>query len=237
MGIFVPVVGLAYDELKRASTMLALRSLFFFLLSSVLFSVVPFDACQAETLRPKVVALAMFEIGEASGDVPGELQAWVERYPMPERIDFPLGKESLFWNADDEVLVALTGGGVTHAATTLMALGLDARFDFSKSYWLVAGIAGGDPEDVSLGTAAWAKWVVDGDLLYEIDAREIPEDWPYGLIPLGAKSPNDISTGWTVDNIVFPLNADLATWAFQLTRDHPVADHPELKAFRANFKG
>jgi len=191
----------------------------------------------AETYAPKVVVMAMFEHGEPTGDKPGELQAWVERYPMPERIPFPLGQIDLHWNADDDVLVVLTGGGVTHATATIMALGTDPRFDFTQSYWLVAGIAGGDPEDVSLGTAAWARWVVDGDLLYEVDAREMPGDWPYGLIPLGAKKPNDISTGWTVDNIVFELNAGLAHWAYGVTKDYPVADHPEMADFRELFVG
>jgi purine nucleoside permease len=35
-----------------------------------------------------------------------------------------------------------------------MALGLDPRFDLTKAYWLVAGIAGIDPADGSLGCAA-----------------------------------------------------------------------------------
>ncbi len=62
-----------------------------------------------------------------------------------------------------------------------MALGMDPRFDLTKAYWLVAGIAGIDPADGSLGSAAWAEWVVDGDIGYEIDAREIPKDWKTGL--------------------------------------------------------
>jgi purine nucleoside permease len=91
--------------------------------------------------------------------------------------------------------------------------------------------------DVSLGTAAWSRSVVDGDLLYEIDAREIPADWPYGLLPLGAKKPNDKADGWTVDVINFPLNEGLAAWAYELTKDHPVADSPGIAEFRAQFKG
>ena len=39
----------------------------------------------------------------------------------------------------------------------IMALGLDPRFDFRNAYWLVAGIAGVDPADASLGSAAWAE--------------------------------------------------------------------------------
>ncbi len=61
---------------------------------------------------------------------------------------------------------------------------MDRRFDFSKAYWLMAGIGGGDPHDVSLGSAVWAEHVIDGDLGYEIDAREIPKDWPTGMVPL-----------------------------------------------------
>ncbi len=184
----------------------------------------------------KVVVLAMYEIGESTGDVPGELQFWVERYPGLEPIEFPMGMREAYVNQDG-VLVALTGGGLTHAATTVTALGLDPRFDFRESYWLIAGIAGVDPADAGLGTAAWARYVVDGDLLKEIDAREIPADWPYGMIPLGAKEPNSLGGGWSVDNIVFTLNPELVQWAYELTREHPVADTPALAEFRAQFEG
>src|ERR1039458_8939557 len=66
---------------------------------------------------------------------------------------------------------------------------LDNRFDFSHTYWLVAGIAGGCPDRVSLGSALWARWVVDADLSYEIDAREIPPDWTTGYLPLRKAQP------------------------------------------------
>jgi len=133
----------------------------------------------------------------------------------------------------------VTGGGIPNATASVMALGLDPRFDLRKSYWLIAGVAGGDPADMSLGSAAWAKHVVDGDLLYEIDAREIPEHWPYGLIPLGAKepadSPEDIATGWTVDTISFSLNEALVDWAYSITRDLELGDSPGIADFRKQF--
>jgi len=183
----------------------------------------------------KVVVVAMYEIGEVTGDTPGEYQFWVERRGL-EPMPFPLGVRDLHLG-DDGVLAVCTGGGVTNATATIMALGLDPRFDLSKSYWVIAGIAGGDPADVSLGTGAWADYVVDGDLLYEIDAREIPDGWPYGLIPLGAKAPNEKDTGWTVDTIVYRLNPDLVAWAYELTRAHPVADSSGIAEFRAQFEG
>ena len=183
----------------------------------------------------KVVVVSMFEKGKPTGDAPGEFQLWIERQKLKE-LPFTMGEYPLYIN-DAGLLAICTGGGITNAATSVMALGVDPRFDLSHAYWLVAGIAGGDPQDVSLGTAAWAKHVVDGDLLYEIDAREIPKEWPYGLLPLGAKKPNDKADGWTVDTISFPLNAALTEWAYALTKDHPVADSAGIKAFRMQFEG
>lgn len=184
----------------------------------------------------KVVVVAMYEIGAITGDAPGEFQLWIEREKLDRVFAFPMGEYELRMN-DQGLLAICTGGGTTNAATSIMALGVDPRFDLGKAYWLIAGIAGGDPLDVSLGTAAWARSVVDGDLLYEIDAREIPADWPYGLLPLGAKKPNDKADGWTVDTINFPLNEQLVQWAYELTKDHPVADTPAIADFRKQFKG
>jgi len=184
----------------------------------------------------KVVVVSMYENGAITGDAPGEMQFWVEREKLDIVQPFPLGEYELRMNQTG-LLAICTGGGITNAATSIMALGMDPRFDLSKAYWLIAGIAGGDPQDVSLGTAAWAQHVVDGDLLYEIDAREIPAQWPYGLLPLGAKQPNDKAEGWTVDTIEFPLNAALAQWAYALTKDHPVVDSPGIASFRRQFVG
>lgn len=188
----------------------------------------------------KVVVVAMFEDGELTGDTPGEFQYWVERLPLPEELDFPLGPYPLRQNADG-VLGVCTGGGIANATATIMALGMDPRFDLTQSYWLIAGIAGGDPQDATLGSAVWAKHVVDGDLLYEIDGREIPESWPYGMIPLGgerpAQTPSDIATGWTLDNIHFALNPGLAEWAYDQSKSVVIADQAALQSARAAYVG
>ena len=130
----------------------------------------------------------MFERGADTGDAPGEYQFWVERDKLDRVFPFPQGYHDLRMNREG-VLGVLTGVGTARAASTIMALGLDPRFDLTKAYWLVAGIAGIDPADGSLGSAAWAEWVVDGDLAYEIDAREIPASWKTGFVPLGKAIP------------------------------------------------
>ncbi|MFT4790136.1 MAG: purine nucleoside permease, partial [Paraglaciecola sp.] len=161
------------------------RSTFFVLLSLNAFSSRAADSVPSDTIPVKTVVVTMFEDGEAMGDGAGELQLWLERGNFSTKLDFPLGEYDLYLS-EDGVLVICVGGGIPNATASIMALGLDPRFDLSKSYWLISGIAGGDPEDVSLGTAVWAKHIVDGDLIYQVDSREIPKSWPYGIIPLGA---------------------------------------------------
>ena len=198
-------------------------------------------AIAVKALEVKAVVVSMFEDGEVTGDDPGEFQLWVERMPLDKTLDFPLGEHPIYFN-DDGVIGICVGGGIANATASIMALGQDPRLDLRNAYWLIAGISGGDPLDVSLGSAVWAEHVVDGDLLYEIDAREIPEAWPYGMIPLGgsepADSPEDIYTGWTLDTIHFELNTALARWAYRYTQDMTATeDTPALAEFRAAFEG
>src|SRR6202041_1498222 len=114
----------------------------------------------------KVVVIALYEPGADQGDTPGEYQYWVEREHLTHVYPFPQGYHDLRMN-DQGVMGVLTGVGTARAAASIMALGLDPRFDLTKAYLLIAGIAGANPEEASLGSAAWAEWVVDGDLAHE----------------------------------------------------------------------
>ncbi|WP_109487766.1 purine-nucleoside phosphorylase [Occallatibacter savannae] len=195
--------------------------------------------CSAEEAsRPiavKVVVIAMFEVGNDTGDNPGELQYWVERdhldrvYPMPDAY------HAVRMNDRGEMAI-LTGAGTAHAAATVMAVGLDPRFDFSHAFWMVAGIAGGNPNRISLGSAAWARFVVDGDLGYEIDSREAPADWTTGYIPLRKTRPFERPVV-PPDGQAFELDEDLTRWAFATSRNTALPDNEALKTARAAFDG
>ena len=184
----------------------------------------------------KVVVVAMFERGEDTGDTPGEYQLWVERKHLDQIIPLPAGYHHVRLNKDG-VLGILTGVGTAKAAASVMAVGLDPRFDLSKAYWLVAGIGGGDPADVSLGSAVWADHVLDGDLAYEIDARQIPENWPTGYIPLRKSSPYEEPVRNQLEGEIYTLNPELVSWAFRLTKDLPLPDSNSLRTSRARFTG
>ena len=161
---------------------------FFRALLAILFTSNCLPLIAERPIPVKVIVVAMFEVGEDTGDLPGELQYWVERDHLDRVFPLPAGYHSIRMNGEGEMAV-LTGQGTAHAAATIMALGLDPRFDLTHAYWIIAGIAGGSPDRVSLGSAAWARWVVDGDLGYEIDPREMPGEWSTGYIPLRKTHP------------------------------------------------
>ncbi len=184
----------------------------------------------------KVVVVTMFERGADTGDQPGEFQYWVEREKLDRVLPFPAGYHDLRTNGSG-VLGMVTGIGTAKAAASVMALGLDPRFDLRRAYWLVAGIAGIDPADGSLGSAAWAEWVVDGDIGHEIDAREIPANWKTGYVPLRRSVPYEQPRNVPDEGEVYHLNPALVDWAFQLTRNVQLPDNDTMRQRREQFEG
>jgi purine nucleoside permease len=202
---------------------------------SILLFLATLSLCSAASPIPvKVVVVAMFERGADTGDAPGEYQFWVERDKLDRVFPFPQGYHDLRMNRDG-VLGVLTGVGTARAASTIMALGLDPRFDLTKAYWLVAGIAGIDPADGTLGCAAWAEWVVDGDLAYEIDAREIPSGWKTGFVPMGKTVPYQEPHQAREKGEEYHLNPQLRNWAFELTKNVELPDSDAMREERNLF--
>jgi len=212
---------------------MTLRAWTLFALSLSLVSATAF--CEPKPIPVKVVVIAMFEQGADTGDAPGELQYWVERDHLDKVYPLPAGYHAVRMNDQGEMAV-LTGQGTAHAASTIMAVGLDPRFDLSHAYWLIAGISGGSPDRASLGSAMWARWIVDADLGYEIDAREIPPDWSTGYLPLRKAKPFEEPVD-SQPGQAYQVNTELAQWAFDLTRATPLEDSDRLKEIRSEFEG
>jgi purine nucleoside permease len=192
----------------------------------------------------RAVVIATFEVGNDTGDTPGEYQFWVEREHLDVVLDFPggpilpPGQHPLRANKDHTVLGMLSGTTLVNATASMMALGLDPRFDLSHAYFLINGIAGVDPNVASIGSAAWARYVV-GDVVREIDPRESPKDWPYGLFPTGALRPNPAHNDgatWHRSNL-YTLNPKLVRWAYDQTKGLNLGDDPKVAAFRAEYTG
>lgn len=196
-----------------------------------------------QALPIRVVVVTMYEpefetAPETGAGHFGEFRLWVERLPLPERIAFPCGLRQLRHNPKTGVLGIVTGVGTARAAASIMALGMDRRFDLTRAYWLVAGIAGVNPHEASIGSAAWAEWIVDTDLAFAIDAREIPPDWPTGYLPLGKTRPYEEPIEPDAqERSVYRLDPGLVDWAHRLTADEALPDTPGLRAARARYLG
>jgi Purine nucleoside permease len=98
----------------------------------------------------------------------------------------------------------------------------------------MAGIAGINPTAGSLGSAAWAEWVVDGDLSHEIDAREIPAEWKTGYVPLRKSKPYELPRA-PDEGEAFHLNPVLVEWAYQLTKDVELGDTEAMRKRREQY--
>jgi purine nucleoside permease len=202
-----------------------------------LLCIIVMTAAQAAPISVKFVVVANFENGKELGDKPGEYQFWVEREQLLETVAVRGAVGPVRRNKQGLYGVLLQN---------LMPFLLDTRFDFSKTYWLFTGISGADPQVASVGSAAWARWVVNGDELREIDDREIPKGWPYGLFAIGAMKPNALPSDpnsfgsvETVDELsmAYPLNQSLARWAYAMTKDIVIPDTPALQKQREAWVG
>jgi len=204
---------------------------------SLALGVLSFSAAfAAEPIRPKVVVVATFEVGADTGDKPGEFQYWAEREKLTGSIDVPGLDHPVRYNSNG--VYGVVSGTTVRAGNQIMALCLDPRFDFSKSYWLINGIAGVNPHVASEGSAAWSRHVIDGDIAYEIDSREAPADWPSGIMAIGNKNPKEkpVIPDWAPKPMQWTLNPALVAWAFELTKNIELTDSAEAAAHRALYK-
>ncbi|TDG06604.1 purine nucleoside permease [Paraburkholderia guartelaensis] len=133
-----------------------------------------------------------------------------------------------------DVCVMTTGMGHANAAASIMALTFSPRFDLRHTYFMVAGIAGIDPLQGTVGSAAWANWLVDFGIQWEIDGREIPSGWNTGYLGINTtgptqKPPLDYRTE------VFQLNPALTNAAFALSRNVTLTDDAQAQAARAKY--
>ena len=204
----------------------------------------------------RAVIVTTFEIGNDTGDIPGEFQFWVEREHLDEVLDFPggpnlpAGQHPLRTNKDHTVLGIISGTTLVNSTASMMALGLDPRFDLTHAYFLINGIAGVDPHVASMGSAAWAHYVLN-DVSRYLDPRDAPADWPYGFFPnsgnpklippaiasANAANPLEVPTSSWMRSNLYTLNPKLAAWAFAQTRSLNLGDDPKVAAFRAGFTG
>ncbi|GAA6032916.1 hypothetical protein JCM8097_000047 [Rhodosporidiobolus ruineniae] len=181
-------------------------------------------------VKPKVMIISMFS---------PEREVWLE--PLTLDVDYPFpGASPLFPNIScqrsRDVCIITTGEAEINAATTIMALTLNSQFDLRETYFLIAGIAGIEPSQGTLGTAAWARFSVQSGLAYEVDSRQMPGNWSTGYYALGTDAPGQLpATADLYGSEVFELNTNLLDIALNLTKDVQLNDSSVAIEYRKKF--
>lgn len=182
----------------------------------------------AETYKPKVLVVSLFE---------PELEVWHENLDFVHNITVP-GLSPLFPHVycteDYEICNVATGEGEVNAATTMMSVATYPKFDLSQTYILTAGIAGCSPYEGSLGSASFSRFTVQVALEYEIDSREMPENWTTGYFAYGTDGPGMYPGNW-YGTEVFEFNEALRDRAAELASSATLNDTDSMKEFRVQY--
>jgi purine nucleoside permease len=117
----------------------------------------------------------------------------------------------------------------------MLAVTLDPRLDLRKTYFLIAGIAGIDPAQGTLGTAAWARWLVDSGIAHEIDAREMPHGWKSGYYGILTQGPGE-KPKLEYRTEVARVDEALLRAALALSKDAKLADSEQARVYRTHYR-
>jgi len=178
-------------------------------------------------IKPKVMLIAMFA---------PEAQHWIERLELKQEVRVPgLSAEYPVIRCNSrDVCLLVTGMGQTNAAASTLALALSPKFDLRKSYFLVAGIAGINPKHGTLGTTAWAHYLVEFGTQWELDSRDAPKDWATGYLGINTKGPNE-KPPLDYKTEVFELNPQLQAKAYALSHGVSLSESKESAAWRLKY--
>ena len=165
-----------------------------------------------------------------------EGQVWIDNLKLDRQVrvrglssDYP----TIHCNAD-KVCQMTTGMGHANVAASTMALLLSERFDLRRTYFLIAGIAGIDPSQGTTGSAAWARYLIDYGISWEIDAREMPSTWPNGYIGIFTGGPG-VKPSFDYRTELFQLDEALLQKILSLTQSVTLTDTAQAQAYRANY--
>ena len=197
------------------------------LLLSCIFSVALFCHPASANDKPiavKVFVAAMFEIGKNSGDKAGEFQHWYQRYFSQSQAMQVKGALNPVYCNQEGICGAVLGMGKVASAASMQAILLNSDFDFSRSYFILSGVAGTPPSKGTIGDVTWASWLID----YDLGHRWAPDEAPAGTISFMPRSGYE-------DIRVYQLNPLLVAWSKKLSAQVILKDSPAAQAYRMRY--
>jgi purine nucleoside permease len=182
-------------------------------------------AMAAEPVKVKILVAAQFEIGANSGDRAGEFQYWYDRYwKTASATDIPGAENPVFCNEDSVCGVEL-GMGKVRSSSSMTAILLDPRFDFSQTYFVITGVGGTPPGAGTIAAVFWADWLID----YDLGHRWAPEEGKPGAPVFSPRKGYE-----SVRQI--KINTDLVAWAYQLSKNTSMKDSESAKSYRKRYQ-
>ena len=132
------------------------------------------SACGSSPKKIKVLILPKFEIGEMTGDMPGEAQLYYEEYLNgAEEYEIEGGHKDNKLYVKGDIAMLITGESKVNSALSLDAALRDERFDYSDAYIISTGCAGSGTETTVMGDVFVITATVDYDLGHQADIRDM----------------------------------------------------------------
>lgn len=178
----------------------------------------------SDPIPVKVFIASMFEIGDNTGDRAGEFQHWYENYwQNAEPVEVRGATHELYCN-DAGVCGSVLGMGKVASSSSMQAILLDPRYDFSDTWFVLSGVAGTPPSQGTIGMVSWATWLVDYDLGHRWAAEEGEPGEPLFQPREGYE-----------DIRVYQLNPQLVERAMALSADTPLEDSESAQQYRQRY--
>ncbi|KAI4227091.1 MAG: hypothetical protein L6R36_002653 [Xanthoria steineri] len=136
--------------------------------------------------------------------------------------------------ANGDICQLVTGEGEINAAATVSSLVLDKAFDLRSTYFLIAGIAGVNPEVATTASVLFARFEVQVALQYEFDIRDIGSNFSTGYFPYNAKVPGEYPTT-IYGTEVFEVNDALRSLAILFAKKAQLNDSAIAQGYRAKY--
>lgn len=191
------------------------------------------------TIAPKVMLVSFFQ---------PEADVWWNNLPssghgnlLDQNISLALLSPSpnysaVHCTASGEICQITTGEAEINAATSISGLLLSSQFDLRSTYFLMCGIAGVNPKLGTLGSVALAKFAVQVALQYELDAREMPQNFTTGYLAYGTNYPDQYPQD-SYGTEVMELNEALRDTAYDLATRATLNDSATTNVYRAKYHG
>lgn len=135
---------------------------------------------------------------------------------------------------DYDVCQIITAEAEINAASTISALVLSPQFNLTKTYFMIAGIAGINPNQGSIADVTFARYVISVALQYEFDAREKPDNFSTGYFPLGSNTPQEYPQS-IYGTEVFEVNDALRQAVIEYAKKAALNDSASAQAYRSQY--